>query len=57
MNNDQLLAILKQAFETFLRTGSRSNEKLKVLHPKIANDILSLLGEEYSVQSLGIRDG
>ena len=46
MNNDQLLAILKQAFETFLRTGSRSNEKLKVLHPKIANDILSLLGEE-----------
>lgn len=56
MNNDQLLAILKQAFETFLRTGSRSNEKLKVLHPKIANDILLQLGAEYSARSLGIGD-
>lgn len=57
MNNNELLTTLKQAFETFLRTGSRSNEKLNVLHPKIANDILSQLGAKYSAQSLGIGNG
>lgn len=56
MTNDELLATLKQAFDTFLRTGSRSNQKLKVLHPKIANDILLQLGAEYSARSLGIGD-
>ncbi len=57
MNNQDFLATLREAFKTFLLTGSRSNQKLKILHKKIANDILSLLGHEYTVKSLGIKDG
>ena len=57
MNNDELLATLKQAFGIFLQTGSRSNRKLQVLHPKIANDLLSLLGTGYSARSLGLGNG
>ena len=56
MNNTEFLRTLQDAFATFLSTGSRSNQKLKILHKKIANDILSLLGNEYSVKSLGVND-
>lgn len=56
MNNTELLSTLKQAFRLFLLSGSRSNQKLYVLHSKIANDILSLLPEDFSCKSLGIGD-
>lgn len=56
MNNNELLATLKEAFATFLATSSRSNKKLLILHNKVATDILSLLGEGYSVKSLGVGD-
>lgn len=56
MNNTELLNTLKQAFRIFLMSGSRSNQKLYVLHSKIANDILSLLPSDYSCKSLGIDD-
>lgn len=57
MNNNELLLTLKEAFTTFLQTGSRSNKKLLFLHKKVATDILSLLGSGYSVKSLGVDDG
>lgn len=56
MNNNELLSTLKEAFTTFLQTGSRSNKKLLILHNKVATDILSLLGNDYSVKSLGVGD-
>lgn len=57
MNNSEFLSVLKEAFTKFLTTGSRSNQKLLILHNKIATDILSLLGSSYSVKSLGVDGG
>lgn len=57
MNNTDFLATLKSAFGDFLTTGSRSNKKLITLHPKVAYDILKLLGPGYTVKSLGVGDG
>lgn len=53
MDNQAFLGCLKQSFVRFLQTGSRSNEKLKILHGAIAQDLASRLGDEYVVQSLG----
>lgn len=53
MNNQAFLGCLKQSFVRFLQTHSRSNEKLKVLHGAIAQDLANRLGNEYAVQSLG----
>ena len=57
MNNQDFLTTLKEAFEAFLSTGSRSNQKLKILHGKIANDLLTLLDGNYYVKALGVEDG
>lgn len=37
----------------FLDTSSRSNEKLKILHGNIAQDLAQRLGDDYQIQSLG----
>lgn len=37
--NENFLATLTRAFETYLQTSARSNEKLKILHAKIATDL------------------
>lgn len=57
MDNQTFLEVITCSFKTFLKTGSRSNEKLKILHKAIAKDILQRLGNGYSVKSLGINDG
>lgn len=57
MDNHEFLTVVKDSFKKFLETGSRSNEKLKILHGAIAKDLKERLGNEYSVQSLGIGNG
>ncbi|MBQ9417580.1 MAG: hypothetical protein IJU19_03270 [Bacteroidales bacterium] len=57
MDNHEFLRVISNSFKTFLSTGSRSNEKLKVLHGAIAADLESRLGGGYEVQSLGIGEG
>lgn len=57
MTNQQFLNCIKLSFNKFLETGSRSNEKLIVLHGAIARHLLNVLGAGYSVNSLGIGDG
>lgn len=52
--NAEFINILKQSFKTYLTTGARSNEKLKILHPFIANKILDKLGQDYYANSLGL---
>lgn len=51
------LEATKKSFITSLETGPRSNEKLKVLHGFIAEDLQNRLGKEYIVKSLGFKDG
>ena len=51
------LNILTNSFKKFLTTGSRSNEKLKILHGAIATDLQQRIGMEYGIQSLGYGDG
>lgn len=54
MNNSQFLAILKESFITYLKTGARSNKKLEVLHGAISGDLKERLNNRnYSVYSLG----
>lgn len=58
MNNKDFLEVIKASFKKFLTTGSNSNEKLKVLHGAIANDIIERLQDKnYSVYSLGFGKG
>lgn len=57
MNNQEFLNVVGDSFKKFLETGSRSNEKLKILHGAIAKDLKNRLGDEFSIQSLGIGDG
>ena len=38
MDNHEFLAVVGDSFKKFLETGSRSNEKLKILHGAIAKD-------------------
>lgn len=54
MNNQDFLEVITSSFNKFLLSGSRSNEKLKVLHGAIAKDILNRLDNHYYVSSLGI---
>lgn len=56
MNNQEFLEILKGSFQKFLVTSSYSNEKLKILHGAIAQDLSKRLGDEYEVKSLGFGD-
>ena len=58
MNNSQFLAILKESFITYLKTGARSNKKLEVLHGAISQDLQTRLNDKkYSVYSLGFGIG
>lgn len=57
MDNQEFLSVLGNSFKKFLETGSRSNEKLKILHGAIANDLRKRLGSDYSIQSLGVGNG
>lgn len=57
MDNQEFLIVVGNSFKKFLETGSRSNEKLKILHGAIAKDLKNRLGIGYSVQSLGIGNG
>lgn len=57
MDNQEFLKVISSSFKIFLNTGSRSNEKLKILHGAIAKDLLKRLGSGYSISSLGINDG
>lgn len=52
MDNHEFLSVVGDSFKKFLETGSRSNEKLKILHGAIAKDLQKRLGNEYWVQSL-----
>ena len=59
MDNQEFLKVISSSFKTFLNTGSRSNEKLKILHGAIAADLGNRLGRErgFEVQALGIGNG
>lgn len=57
MNNQGFLETIKSSFIRFLNTSSRSNEKLKILHGAIAEDLSIRLGENYVVKSLGFKNG
>jgi len=57
MNNQQFLQTIGASLRRFLQTHPRSNEKLKVLHAKIAEDIQNRLGNSYAIKSLGVGDG
>ncbi len=56
MNNTQFLKCIAESFLKFLDTGSRSNEKLKILHGAIAKDLSIRLGDNYQIKSLGFSD-
>lgn len=56
MNNTQFLECITESFLKFLDTGSRSNEKLKILHGAIAEDLSIRLGDNYRIKSLGFSD-
>jgi len=53
MNNRDFLEILTDSFNKFLTTGSRSNEKLKILHGAIAKDLHERIGNNYFENMLG----
>ena len=57
MDNQEFLTVVGDSFKKFLETGSRSNEKLKILHGAIAKDLKERLGNGYYVQSLGVGNG
>lgn len=57
MDNQEFLTAVENSFRKFLETSSRSNEKLKILHGAIAQDLKERLGNEYVVKSLGIGNG
>ena len=51
MDNQEFLETIGNSFKKFLFTGSRSNEKLKILHGNISQDLEKRLGDGYSVKS------
>ncbi len=55
MNNTEFLNCIGNSFEKFLETGSRSNQKLKILHGEIAKNLAMELGDEYLIKSLGFE--
>ena len=59
MENDAaFLETLKKSFIKFLKTGARSNKKLKILHSFIANDLCQRLkSKNYTFYSLGFQKG
>jgi len=57
MNNLQFSQLVGKSFIRFLETSAHSNEKLKILHGKIATDIKNKLGQDYEIKSLGLDEG
>ena len=57
MDNTQFLRCIGLSFRKFLETHPRSNAKLKILHGQIASDLSSILGQDYSISSLGFEKG
>lgn len=58
LTNENFLHVIENSFCAFLEKGtSRSTDKLKPLHGKIAEDIANILGCEYSVYSQGYENG
>ena len=58
MDNQDFLKTITASFNKYLTTGSRSNEKLKILHGAIAKDISSRLNNpDFTVLSLGYNNG
>ena len=41
----------------YLQTSARSNEKLKILHSKIANDLAQKFGSEFNICAYGVGEG
>ena len=56
-NEGRILLTLKDSYYEYLKSGSRSNKKLKILHGTIANDLKTLLPKEYKIISLNLLDG
>jgi hypothetical protein len=57
MSNSDFLGCILQSFKKFLETHSNSDEKLKILHGGIANDLATRLGKDYQIKSLGYGNG
>ena len=57
MTNESFINVISNSFSAFLEKGtSRSTDKLKPLHGKIAEDIANIMGKEYKVFSQGYGD-
>ena len=57
MSNQAFLHTINKSFQKYLESGARSNEKLKILHGYIANELASRLGSDYEIASLGYGAG
>lgn len=59
MNNSGFLNVAKASFKKYLETGARSNEKLKIFHGAISEDLYNRLNDPFSyhVYSLGFGHG
>ena len=57
MTDERLFKKLNEAFDQYLEHGPRSNEKLKVLHKAISEDVYEALNKEYDVDSLDFGTG
>lgn len=57
MNNQEFLVTISKSLIKFLNTHARSNEKLKILHGSIAADLSKKLSNEFSIKSLGFKEG
>ena len=55
--NANFLNTLSESFHTYLKTSARSNEKLKILHSTIAQDLENKLGQEFFVFAYNIGEG
>lgn len=51
----EFLETLGASFRAYLQTNARSNEKLKILHKKIAQDLQNKFGKDYEIHALGIN--
>ncbi len=52
--NQEFLESIRESFRTYLQVGtSRSPEKLKKLHGKIASDLKTLYGKDFTIYSQG----
>ena len=57
MDNEAFLSAINSSFQAYLKTGARSNEKLKVLHGFIAGALSEKLGQDFKIASLGWGEG